>query len=342
MLFVVDIQHPVDVNFFRTVIAKLRSDGHEVLLVYLRRGQVGDIVRHDYPDLEAVAVGHHASSRAGLYLRTGLWRELELLRALRGRPVRAALGFPGFQTALVGKVLGFKSVGAYDDPEHRPNFVLSRLLLDRFVLPDSIGQTGPNIVPFRGLKEWAYLAPRHFTPSPRVLDRYGLKPGEYVFAREVEPRSLNYREQGDRLVEGLYRAGLSDEPVVLSLEDKRRRDRFKGWTILEEPLLDVHSLMYYSRFVLSDGDSMAREGAQLGVPSAYCGRRQMKANDVLYDLGLMSQQTEVGPLLAAARREGASEDDKSRARGRLDELWDDPAEIVIRALAELTGPRRTA
>jgi predicted glycosyltransferase len=40
---------------------------------------------------------------------------------------------------------------------------------------------------------------------------------------------------------------------------------------------------------------MAREGAQLGVPSAYCGHRQMKANDALYELGLMRHVTDLAP-----------------------------------------------
>lgn len=331
MRFVFDLQHPVDVNFFRSAIARLRADGHRLLLVVLRRGRLGRIVRHEYADIETVEVGRHVSFPPGLVLRTGLWRELELVRALRGRPVAAAIGFPGFQTAIVGKILGFPSVGAYDDPEHRPNFVLSRLLLDRFVLPECLGERGARIVPFRALKEWAYLSPRHFRPDPSVLVRHSLVPREYVFVREVDPRSLNYRNRRERAIQALYAAGLADEKVVLSLEDKRRRGLFGKWTIVEEPV-DVHSLMFFSRLVVSNGDSMAREGAQLGVPSAYCGRRVMKANDVLYELGLMRQVTEPGPLLEMCRRARVSETEQSRTRDRLAELWEDPTDVLMAAL----------
>jgi predicted glycosyltransferase len=334
MLFVFDIQHPVDANFFRSAIARLRADGHQILLVVLRRGSVRQIVRHEYPDIEAVDVGRHVSFLPGLILRTGLWRELELVRALRGRQVAAALGFPGFQTAIVGKLLGFKSVGAYDDPEHRPNFVLSRFWLDRFVLPECLGEAGARIVSFRALKEWAYLAPRHFTPDPAVLNRHSLAPREYVFIREVESRSLNYRSQREQIIEALYDAGLSAERVVLSLEDKRRRGLFAKWTVLEEPAA-VHSLMYYSRLVVSNGDSMAREGAQLGVPSAYCGKRQMKANDALYELGLMRHVTDLEPLLETCRRARVSETEQRRTRDRLTELWEDPTDILMRALRDV-------
>ena len=44
---------------------------------------------------------------------------------------------------------------------------------------------------------------------------------------------------------------------------------------------------YFSKVVISSGDSMAREGAQLGVPSFYCGVRDMFSNRILIDKGLM-------------------------------------------------------
>ena len=335
MRVVVDIQHPVDVNFFRGAIRRLREDGHEVLLVVLRRGRVPAIVRHDYPDLEAIEVGVHSATRWGLYLRTGLWREVELVRALRGRGISGALGFPGFQTAIVGRLLGFASVGAYDDPEHRPNFVLSRFWLDRFVLPDYLGFAGGNIVPFRGLKEWGYLCPAQFTPRPEALEPYGLKPREYIFVREVEPRSLNYLDQKEEIVRALYDAGLSQHRVVLSLEDKRRQRLFQKWQILDEPVADVHSLMYYSRALLSSGDSMAREAATLGVPSVYCGRREMRANDALYEQGLMRQLTDVEPILQQLVSASGSEAQQREIRDRLDQLWEDPTDVVVRALHDV-------
>jgi hypothetical protein len=75
---------------------------------------------------------------------------------------------------------------------------------------------------------------------------------------------------------------------VLSLEDKSIAGNFpEHWTILQEPVSDIHSLIYYSKGVVSSGDSMAREGAMLGVPSIYCGIRKMKANELLMGIGLL-------------------------------------------------------
>ena len=50
---------------------------------------------------------------------------------------------------------------------------------------------------------------------------------------------------------------------------------------MKEPVKDIHSLMYFSQVVISSGDSVAREGAMLGVPSIYAGIRDMPANVIM-------------------------------------------------------------
>jgi hypothetical protein len=61
---------------------------------------------------------------------------------------------------------------------------------------------------------------------------------------------------------------------------KKRRDEYPAdWILLQEPIEDIHSLIYYSAGLVSSGDSMAREAALLGVPSYYLGiRYSMPAN----------------------------------------------------------------
>lgn len=47
--------------------------------------------------------------------------------------------------------------------------------------------------------------------------------------------------------------------------------------------------MYYSKLVISSGDSVAREGAILGVESLYVGVRAMYANDIMNKLGKLQK-----------------------------------------------------
>ncbi len=138
------------------------------------------------------------------------------------------------------------------------------------------------------MKEWSYLSPTYFKPDISVLKKYGLKGKDFVFVREVSNKSFNYYNQKDALVCSISGKLEDGIPVLLSLEDKTIRDKFPlHWSILEEPIEDIHSLIYYSKLMVSSGDSMAREGAMLGVPSIYCGVREMKANELLIEKGIL-------------------------------------------------------
>ena len=81
--------------------------------------------------------------------------------------------------------------------------------------------------------------------------------------------------------------------VLFSLEDKSKRDLYpKEWLLLEEPMEDIHSLIYYCAGLVSSGDSMAREASLLGVPSYYLGiRHNMPANLAAAKLASFHNQT---------------------------------------------------
>ena len=139
--------------------------------------------------------------------------------------------------------------------------------------------TGPEIV-LPCTKEWAYLSPKYFKPNPKALDKYGVKPKEYVFLREVSVGTVNYAGQESGAVLGVQDMIPKDKKVLFSLEEKHKRNLYpENWILLQEPLEDVHSLIYYSAGLVSSGDSMAREAALLGVPAYYLGiRYDMPAN----------------------------------------------------------------
>ena len=132
----------------------------------------------------------------------------------------------------------------------------------------------------RCLKEWAYLNPRTFVPNEKVLEKYGVKPKEYMFLREVTVGTTNYTGQKSGAILGIKHMIPAGMKVLFSLEEKKRRDEYPdSWILLQEPIEDIHSLIYYSAGLVSSGDSMAREAALLGVPAYYLGiRYSMPAN----------------------------------------------------------------
>jgi predicted glycosyltransferase len=83
--------------------------------------------------------------------------------------------------------------------------------------------------------------------------------------------------------------------------------------------------MYYSKLVVSSGDSMAREGAMLGVPSIYCGLRDMKANKLLMELGSLQHlpQQQAVPLINKIIETDFNQDQQCSLRNSLLNSWDD-------------------
>ena len=189
------------------------------------------------------------------------------------------VGTAHYQANAAAKILGIPNFSILDDPRAGVMQIV-RASANEFYLPPFVDGF-QNVKKFNALKEWSYLSPAYFQPNERVLSEYALKEKEYVFIREVSTETSNYLLQERNLVLKLSSL-FKGQRVILSLEDKSLKDQYPSdWTILEEPVSDIHSLMYYSKLILSSGDSMAREGGMLGVPSIYLGNRDMPANKIL-------------------------------------------------------------
>jgi hypothetical protein len=119
--------------------------------------------------------------------------------------------------------------------------------------------------------------------------------------------------------------------VILSLEDKSIADKYpKDWIILQEPVSDIHSLIYYSKLVISSGDSMAREGAMLGVQAVYCGIREMKANQLLINEGILHHYPIEAGLDFINEQAGKPFDTNAQSsiRQRLKDKWVDMIDFM--------------
>ena len=175
-----------------------------------------------------------------------------------------------------------RSVVFHDDAEYKKQFKLCQLFAEKLVIPDFIPINSKNIKKYHSYKEWAYLNPTYFKPNPSVLKKYNLRKNKYVFIRDIATVSLNYKNNSSvdysEIIPILHKKGLK---IVVSLEDKSQKYRFKDCIILQEPVKDFYSLIYYSLALISSGDTMPREAALLGVPSYYLGNRAMSVNKEL-------------------------------------------------------------
>ena len=291
MNILIDIGHPAHYNFFKNAIHKLDDQGHTVILTALDRGQLPLILNRELPDYKVKLNGKHKGTKLSIIVEANILRFIEQLIFVVRKKIDVAVSCGSITTGAVFKVfLNKPNIQFDDDPERKLNVLLEKITSTILFFPP-IYKEEKSVKILKALKEWAYLSPTYFSPDIKCLSEYSLNPNEYIFIREVSNGSLNYRNQDEDIISSVAMKLPQNIKVVLSLEDKNSKEKYpKSWLILQEPVSDIHSLMYFSKVVISSGDSMAREGALLGVPSIYCGIREMLANRLLIDKGTLLQR----------------------------------------------------
>ncbi|WP_276499740.1 DUF354 domain-containing protein [Pontibacter litorisediminis] len=325
MKILFDIKHPAQLNLFKGLSKELKDEEWDVTICYLERGKLPRIIETEYAGFKTIPVGSSKGTKWSILWDGNIKRTLVFLELIRRNKYNICVAASSIPLALACRVTGIPVIQFYDDPERGKINSLNATLSNQLFFPPIVKKNKKNST-FNCLKEWSYLSPKRFNPSTQVLDKYGLTPHKYIFIREVSNKSFNYYDQEDAIVCSFSHQIDPSAPVVLSLEDKSIAHKFpKHWTILQEPVGDIHSLIYYSKMVVSSGDSMAREGAMLGVPSVYCGIRNMKANELLMGYQILKHLPGKSslPYINEVVSEDFNEGAQLRTRNMLLESWDD-------------------
>lgn len=289
----VDLGHIPQYNFYKPLILRLAKEGKCVYVTYLNRGRMPKIIQAELGNVENVhlfQIGKHRMSRLSVILEANLLRNIQLFIWKIGKHIDVALS-NGYQAAFIGWLFGVPSYSYGDDPQtidYKPKVIFNKKCnYCIFKYNDKPLSAKAHILPV--LKEWAYLSPTVFIPDEKVIEKYGVKPRDYFFLREVSVGTMNYIGQKAQAIYAIKDLIPQNKKVLFSLEEKEKRDMYpKEWQLLQEPIEDVHSLIYFSCGLISSGDSMAREASMLGVPSLYLGiRTDMPANKAAIEVAGM-------------------------------------------------------
>lgn len=325
MKILFDIKHPAQLNLFKGLTSELREENWDVTICYLQRGKLPNIIKLEYPGFNTIPVGSSKGTRWSILWDGNIKRTLAFLDLIRREKYNICVAASSIPLALACKMAGIPLIQFYDDPERKQvNTINARLSTQLFFPP--IVEENHKVSVFNCLKEWSYLSPKRFKPDEKALRPYGLAPHEYIFVREVSNKSFNYYNQQDGIISGFAAQIDPSAKVILSLEDKSYANRYPAhWTILQEPVKDIHSLIYYSKMVISSGDSMAREGAMLGLPSVYCGIRKMKANELLMQMNILEHLPagSAVPFINMIIGKDFDPEKQTSIRKQLLEQWDD-------------------
>jgi hypothetical protein len=334
MKIVFDLMHPAHLNFFKNAIIQFANEGNQVIITVLRRGKLPDIIKKELPGIPVKYVGKHRETKFSIIFEANIKKFFSLFFFLIGRRIDIGVSVGSFVLGAVCKLLGKPNIQFDDDPERNKNVFLEKLTCSVLFFPPIV-ETGGKIKTMNALKEWAYLSPKYFTPRESELEKYDLKPKKYIFIREVSTGTLNYKEQSANIIATFAHRLPKNYQVILSLEDKSTIEQYPpGWILLKEPVEDIHSLIYNSILVISSGDSMAREGAMLGVPSIFCGIRYMKANDIMIDKGMLFkiESEEVPHFVKGIIAGKTALPDQKKFRKKLQAEWDDVTGHIIKQI----------
>ena len=327
-----DFGHPAHVNFFKPTIMQLQSEGNEIHLSVLNRGKLPDIVKREFPKFSVYVLGKHKGTIFSILWEANIKKLFQLKKLCADIKPDIGVAVYGFLMGAIMRLNGKPNIQFSDDPERRINTKLQKWTATILSFPIFFTSPKGKIQRFRALKEWAYLSPNYFTPDAESLKEYDLEPKKYIFVREVSNGSMNYQGQESNVVAKFADKFPQGYKVVLSLEDKKTTDQYPNdWIILKEPVKDIHSLIYYSKCIVSSGDSMAREGAMLGVPSIYCGFRTMLANKVMQDEKMLLCNTPENTLslLQQIVEDILLFEEQDNFRVRLKEEWEDVTQYII-------------
>ncbi|GAB3662502.1 hypothetical protein GCM10028791_37580 [Echinicola sediminis] len=340
MKMLIDIKHPAQLNLFKTLAKELKEEGCDVTICYLKRGKLPKIIAAEYDGFSPIPVGSSNGTRWSIIWDGNMKRTANFLQLIKKHNYEICVAASSIPLALACKMTSTPIIQFYDDPERSQVNRINEMLSSQLFFPPIV-ETNDKVSTFNCLKEWSYLSPRRFTPSTKILEQYGVKPHEYVFVREVSNKSFNYYGQEDGIIQHFSKDMSTNIPVILSLEDKTQLDKYpEHWQILQEPVGDIHSLIYYSKMVISSGDSMAREGAMLGVPSVYCGIRTMRANQLLMDKGLLKHLpgNDALPFINKTIEAPFAEDKQTKVRKELLEQWCDMVDFMKQQIRHYKKP----
>jgi predicted glycosyltransferase len=339
MKILVDLNHPVDVNFFKNAVRSWTTQHNcQVDITLQPRGKLVPILQSELPGFPFTSIGTFQKSMAAKLLMVA-YRFPRFFNHVRRGGYDVVTSFGGIGVSHATCLLRKPSVIFDDDIEYGIGFYPYKPFATRLVMPAQIPVRGRNVVRYKGFKELAYLHPNYFKPDESALQEYGLKPGDYVFVREVSKISGNYAhlEAGQlaNVCAQLRTLGLN---VVLSLEDKSLKDRFAPHCIiLQEPVKDIYSLMHFARLTISSGDTMARESCLTGTPVLYTGGRYMSVNTELKKKGIFFEPDRENPivkLVGMITEQNVKEKTREIVHQALLNEWEDTTEVIVSNVLE--------
>ena len=258
--YIITIQHPAHVHFFKHTIETLTDAGHDIH-VYAREKDVALELLEQY-DLPHTVLAGTADSSGELAVVQATY-EYRLFREARRIEPDVITAIGGMAAAHVAKLVGARSV-IFTDTESVANH-LAVPFADVVCTPRHFGTDfGAKQLRYDGYHELAYLHPDRFEPDPERLRANGIDPdGQLLVCRFSDMHA--HHDTGEvglspaakrKLVSLLADSG----SLFVSTEGTTDRMRWVPPRLLLQ-------LLYHADLLVTDSSTMATEAGLLGTPT---------------------------------------------------------------------------
>ncbi|PTN33807.1 DUF354 domain-containing protein [Desulfonatronum sp. SC1] len=269
MRYLIDLQHPAHLHFFRNLAARLIDEGHAVLLTGRNKDILMTLAEEYGLDVKVLSTARGGLAFMALEVVQHQARLMRIIRSFKPHAMMAIagtfVGIPGFLTRTPTYV--------FYDTEHA---TISNLLAYPFATCVYVPDCYRKPIRWRherynGYHELSYLHPNVFKPDPSVLEEAGLEQSQtfsivrFVAWEAAHDRGLRGMTTRNKIraVTELSRYG----PVIVAAEGTLPQELEAHRCRL--PASRMHHLMAHASLIFGESATMASEGAVLGVPGIY-------------------------------------------------------------------------
>lgn len=262
--------HPAQYHFFKNTAKQLREDGHAVIILIKTKDILETLLKEDGWTYENIQSVPRKSTKWSI-LRASFGRTCRVYKTARRSKADILIGTDS-SVAQAAWLLKKPAITTLED-DIDVIYNLARLTypFTKSILvpePCRVGKWEEKKVPYYGYMKLAYLHPNRFTPDKSIVEKYGIS-GDYVLIRlaklsahhDVGIKGLNI-SLVKRIVSVAQSKGFS---VFISSE--LELDTSLSSYQLKIKHSDIHHIMAFASFLISDSQSMSVEAAMLGVPS---------------------------------------------------------------------------
>ena len=266
----IDLSNSPHVNFFAGMIREFRKN-HTVVLTCRQLANTTELL--DLHGFDFHVVGKHYGKNT---LKKGLGfgvRAIQLYRFLKEHHIDVAISHSSFQSPVVARMLGTRSI-YLNDNEHAAGNRIAFLFADTIMVPEYLDISKvtrqwaqrSKIRVYPGVKEGVYL----WSYRPKRRPPVNATEGSSIFVRPEPWSAQYYSGRKDVLDDLLVELGRHHHVTILPRGAAQmqhfQQARFTGVKVAEQSL-HLADIMNNCDLFIGAGGTMTREAAVLGIPT---------------------------------------------------------------------------